>query len=186
MVRRPARNTSDEHLIASLVFIFISSLTETLSKMLSETSIADEFLGAASNSPRETVPRRETVKIMTLDIGNYRSEDITWSVDKDHVTVTGKRCENVERGIRANKFTRKAPIPDGVDPSEIRARYNARDGEFVVEGIKGSTDRKTQTKTAYFDDHTATVTCDLGPHVQDLGLNYGPTTTRKISLFGDT
>lgn len=67
-------------------------------------------------------------------------------------------------GVEGAKFSRAVPIPEGVDPKRITARYNSLDGQYIVEGFKVKTPpfRRRKTSSAYFDETKVTLTVDLG------------------------
>ena len=67
-------------------------------------------------------------------------------------------------GVEGAKFSRALPIPQGVNPKRITARYNALDGQYIVEGVKekSSPCRRRKTSTAYFDETKMSLTVELG------------------------
>ena len=94
-------------------------------------------------------------------------------------------------GVEGAKFSRAIPIPPGVNPKSIRARYNALDGQYIVEGVKEkSSSCRRRTSTAYFDESKMTLTVELGsPRAQELlyannslGMNRAEGAVRNINM----
>lgn len=178
-----------------MFFSLSSSGAALLGDLLRSPAFAADFFPGES-STSTTSSRTETVRIICLDIGTYQPEEITWKVDGEHVVVLGKRCRSIQKGVQGNKFSRVIPIPDGVDAKQISGRFSVGDGLFILEGVKANVPTSKSSKSAYFDDHTATLIYDLGERFkpQELGLSStsGSNTeldsrvNRKVSLFGDT
>lgn len=99
-------------------------------------------------------------------------------------------------GVEGAKFSRAIPIPQGVNPKRITARYNALDGQYIVEGVKekSSSCRRRNTTTAYFDESKMTLTVELGsPRAQELlyandnlGLNRAEGAARNSNMVKTT
>lgn len=153
-----ASNTKDhfEELGKSLS----SDSKKILSDLLNSPGFSSDFFSVGEEITEKT---GEAVRLACFDIGTYRPQDMTWRVEGGYVLLQGKRTQRINKGVEGAKFSRAIPIPQGVDPKRITTRYNALDGQFIVEGIKVKTlpcGRKTSS--AYFDETKISLTVDLG------------------------
>lgn len=155
-------------------FLFYYSLSgdseRILTDLLNSPGFSSDFF-SLDEDKFSTEKAGDTVRIACFDIGNYRPEDMTLRVEGDHVLLQGKRTQRINMGVEGAKFSRAIPIPEGVNPKRITARYNALDGQYIVEGVKekSSPCRRRKTSSAYFDESRMTLTVELGsPRAQEL------------------
>ncbi|EDO38141.1 predicted protein [Nematostella vectensis] len=130
------------------------------------SSFLDDFFSDTSlTSPttKSVAKSADKVTIATLDIGRYRPEDITWSVEDDHVLICGKHCAKTSRGAEGGKFVRSIPLPEDIKTQSVTARFCMRDGQLIVEGTKNVKKKLTRTssQTAYFGDCHFSLSMDL-------------------------
>lgn len=161
-----------------------------LTDLLNSPGFSSDFF-SLDEDKLSTEKAGDTVRIACLDIGNYRPEDMTLRVEGDHVLLQGKRTQRINMGVEGAKFSRAIPIPQGVNPKRITARYNALDGQYIVEGVKekSSSCKRRNTSTAYFDETKMTLTVELGsPRAQELvyandnlGMNRAEGAVRNMS-----
>ena len=76
----------------------------------------------------------ESFKI-SLDVRDYRPEDISLKVDGDKLLVKGKRCKESEFGYEKSEFDRTYPIPSDVDAEGFKSKLND-DGVLEIEAPK--------------------------------------------------
>ena len=140
-----------------------------MNDLLSSPGFSSDFF-SLDEEKLSTEKAGDTVRIACLDIGSYRPEDMTLRVEGDHVLLQGKRTQRINVGVEGAKFSRAIPIPPGVNPKRITARYNALDGQYIVEGVKEkSSSCRRRTSTAYFDETKMRLTVELGsPRAQEL------------------
>ena len=137
---------------------------QLLKEILNSPSFSSDFFSTAEDKKNENKPG-ETVRIACLDIGSYRPQDMSYRVEEGYVHVRGKRAQRINKGVEGSKFSRMIPIPEGVDPTRISARYSVRDGHYVIEGTKVTSSdavRKRKSSYARFDETRMTLTVDLG------------------------
>ena len=180
-------------------FLFYHSLSgdseRILTDLLNSPGFSSDFF-SLDEDKLSTEKAGDTVRIASLDIGNYRPEDMTLQVEGDHILLQGKRTQRISMGVEGAKFSRAIPIPQGVNPKRITARYNALDGQYIVEGVKekSSSCRRRNTTTAYFDESKMTLTVELGsPRAQELlyandnlGLNRAEGAARNSNMVKTT
>lgn len=179
-------------------FYFYFSLSgdseRILNDLLHSPGFSSDFFSLGEDKT-STEKAGDTVRIASFDIGNYRPEDMTWRVEGDHVLLQGKRKQRLNMGLEGAKFSRAVPIPAGVDPKRITARFNSLDGQFIVEGFKEKTPtfRRRKTSSAYFDETKISLTVDLGSaraqeiYVnEDSGMNCFESGARNSSFVNST
>ena len=135
-----------------------------LSDLLSSPGFSPDFFSVGEDNGSVADQRaEELVRIVCLDIGAYRPQDMKWCVEGEHVLLQGKRTASVDRGVEGAKFSRAIPIPEGVDPKKITTRYNSLSGQYIVEGAKLREKRpRRKTSSAFYDESRMTLTVDLG------------------------
>jgi HSP20 family protein len=89
-------------------------------------------------TPAIDVVRDERHLVLRADVPGITPEEITIEVDDGVLTVSGKheeaKEETDERYVRRERrygaFTRRLPLPEGVDPTKIKA--STKDGVLEV------------------------------------------------------
>lgn len=78
-------------------------------------------------SPAMEVTERDGNYVISADLPGMRPEDIKVEVTNDALIVEGERkwknSDNRSTEIRYGRFYRTLPLPDGVNPDQIKARF---------------------------------------------------------------
>ena len=186
-------------MLQTFFFLFYCSLSgdseRILTDLLNSPGFSSDFF-SLDEDKLSTDKAGDTVRIACLDIGSYRPEDMVLRVEGDHVLLQGKRTQRINMGVEGAKFSRAIPIPQGVNPKRITARYSTLDGQYIVEGVKekSSPCRRRKTSTAYFDETKMRLTVELGsPRAQELvyandnlGMNRAEGVVRNSNMVKTT
>jgi HSP20 family protein len=105
---------------------------------------------AARWSPPIEVLEREGNLVVRADLPGVKREDVEVNVDDDVLTIRGERRQEhreTEGGYRRTErsygtFFRQIPLPDGVDPDQVKAAYNDGVLEVVVPSPRGEQQRR--------------------------------------------
>lgn len=108
-----------------------------LEEMLARTPALSQ---AAQWSPQIEVFERDGNLVVYADLPGVRRDDVEVNVDGDVLTIRGERRQEhreTEGGYRRTErsygtFFRQIPLPDGVDPDDVRASYENGVLEVVV------------------------------------------------------
>jgi HSP20 family molecular chaperone IbpA len=73
--------------------------------------------------------------ITTLDVTNYRPEEISLRVENRKIYVDGKHHSEGKYGSETSEFHRVFSLPEGVEPSSVSSRIT-HDGVLHVEAFK--------------------------------------------------
>ncbi|XP_032229644.2 alpha-crystallin B chain [Nematostella vectensis] len=100
-------------------------------------------------------------QIATLDVREFKPEEITCKVENGKIKVSGLQRHESEEGFDSKEFRRCYNLPEGVDESSISTRI-AEDGMLHVEALKKSPPATTENKApATKDDTKFTLALDV-------------------------
>jgi len=89
-------------------------------------------------------PEDQKVYIATVEVKNYKPEEITFKVENGKIALHGKHSVKGEFGWETSEFHRYYTLPQGVDPKTITSRI--ADGVMYIEGFKLPPDAKKDDK----------------------------------------
>lgn len=117
----------------------------------------------------------DKILIATIEVKNYRSNEISLKVEHGKIRVDGKHHSEGEFGSESSEFHRTYVLPETVDPSSVSSRVSP-EGILYIEGSKlapketevalvGSS--PTSGDFAKIDDKKFTVTLDVSSFSPD-------------------
>jgi HSP20 family protein len=105
-------------------------------------------------SPQIEVFERGGNLVVHADLPAVKRDDIEVNVDNDVLTIRGERRQEsreAEGGYRRTErsygaFFRQIPLPDGVDPNQVRATYADGVLEVVVPAPRNTQQRRRRVE----------------------------------------
>ncbi|KAJ7384667.1 hypothetical protein OS493_020248 [Desmophyllum pertusum] len=85
---------------------------------------------------RNERPHQGSIKIATVQLNQYKPEEISLEVDSENVTLHGQHRSEREDGFETSEFRRVLKLPQGVDPTTVTSRATQDGGALVIEGTK--------------------------------------------------
>lgn len=86
--------------------------------------------------PMGEVEETDSEYLLSFDVPGVSQEDLKIDINQNVLTVSGERKQRVKeegvRGRRYGRFQRSIMLPQGVDPDQIRAHYEAGVLEIVI------------------------------------------------------
>lgn len=77
----------------------------------------------------------EKIHIATLDVRNYRPDEVSLRVEGNILVVKAKHYSEGNFGFERNEFQRTYPIPQDADPVSIRSKIS-QDGHLTIEATR--------------------------------------------------
>ena len=77
----------------------------------------------------------EKIHIATLDVRNYRPDEVSLRVEGDVLVVKAKHYADGSFGFERNEFQRTYPVPQEADPASITSKIS-QDGYLTIEATK--------------------------------------------------
>ena len=74
----------------------------------------------------------EKIHIATLDVRNYRPDEVSLRVEGDILVVKAKHYADGSFGFERNEFQRTYPVPQDADPASITSKIS-QDGYLTIE-----------------------------------------------------
>ena len=79
--------------------------------------------------------REEKIHIATLDVRNYRPDEVSLRVEGNILVVKAKHYADGSFGFERNEFQRTYPVPQDADPASITSKIS-QDGYLSIEATK--------------------------------------------------
>lgn len=77
----------------------------------------------------------EKIHIATLDVRNYRPDEVSLRVEGDILVVKAKHYADGSFGFERNELQRTYPVPQDADPASITSKIS-QDGYLTIEATK--------------------------------------------------
>lgn len=77
----------------------------------------------------------EKIHIATLDVRNYRPDEVSLRVEGDILVVKAKHYADGRFGFERNELQRTYPVPQDADPASITSKIS-QDGYLTIEATK--------------------------------------------------
>jgi HSP20 family protein len=112
-------------------FSLMRRMTEEMDRIFADMEFSGGGLGRGPWSPAIEVAERNGAYVVRAELPGLKPEEVKVEVTNDALVIHGERkseAEHNERDIhrterRYGHFYRSIPLPDGVDPEQIRANF---------------------------------------------------------------
>lgn len=103
---------------------------------LNRPLLRSEALEDWIQQPMGEVEETDNEYLLSFDVPGVSQEDLKIDINQNVLTVSGERKQRIKeegaRGRRYGRFQRSIVLPQGVDPEQIRAHYEAGVLEVVI------------------------------------------------------
>jgi HSP20 family protein len=119
-------------------FSLFRRIAGDLDRAVQSSTSSDESSRAIAFVPSIEVSEKDGTLRVLADLPGMSPEDVQVEIDDDGLTLSGERQverETDEGGVRRSErqygyFFRRIPLPDGVDPQQVKARF--QDGVLEI------------------------------------------------------